>query len=83
MKKLIVYTKEGCNYCLMAKDHLKKLQLEYVEINITKDESAREKLIADGHKTLPVIYAEDSLLVPGGYNTLKTMRKEDILERLK
>lgn len=82
MKKLIVYTKAGCGYCTQAKDHLQKLNIAYEEINITDDPVAREKLLAEGHRSLPVLYAGDDLLVPGGYNSLKTMRKEDILERL-
>lgn len=82
MKTLTIYTKDGCNYCLQAKEHLKKLELDYQEVNISLDSAARDKLLAEGHKSLPVLYAGDSLLVPGGYNSLKTMRKEDILERL-
>lgn len=82
MKTLKIYTKPGCGYCTQAKDHLSKLGLAYEEINVATDPAAREKLIAEGHQTLPVLYAGDTLLVQGGYNSLKTMRREDILERL-
>lgn len=82
MKTLTVYTKTGCGYCTQAKDHLQKLNIAYEEINITNDSAAREKLLAEGHKSLPVLYAGDDLLVPGGFTSLKTMRREDILERL-
>lgn len=82
MKTLIVYTKPGCGYCSNAKDYLKGLGIAFDEVDVTKDNAARERILAAGHKTLPVIYAGDKVLVPGGFNSLKTMRKEEILERL-
>jgi len=82
MKTLTIYTKTGCGYCTQAKDHLKKLGIAYQEVNITDDSEAREMLISQGHKTLPVLFAGDNLLVPGGWTSLKTMRVEDILKRL-
>lgn len=83
MKKLILYTKPNCIYCANAKDYLNLLNIDYEEIDVMTDSAIRDKLVAAGHKTLPVIYADDKILVHGGYNALKTMRKEDILERLK
>lgn len=82
MKSLIVYTKPGCGYCANAKDYLKGLGIIFEEVDITKNNAARERILAAGHKTLPVIYAGDKQLVPGGFTGLKTMRKEEILERL-
>lgn len=82
MKTLIVYTKPGCGYCANAKEYLRGMDIAFDEVDITKDAAARDKILAAGHKTLPVIYAGDKVLVPGGYSILKTMRKEDILERL-
>ena len=83
MKTLTVYTKSGCGYCTQAKDHLKKLGIDYAEVDVMQDSTARDMLIAKGHKTLPVLFVGDDLLVHGGYNSLKTMKKEDILKRLK
>lgn len=83
MKPLIVYSKPGCGYCANAKDYLKGLDIPFLDVDVTKDSAARERILAAGHKTLPVIYAGDNLLVPGGFTGLKTMRKEEILERLK
>ena len=82
MKTLIVYTKPGCGYCTNAKDYLKMIDVPFTEIDITTDDAARNKIVAAGHKTFPVIYAGEQVLVQGGFTTLKTMRKEDILERL-
>ena len=82
MKKLIVYTKPNCIYCANAKDLLSNMGIQYEEVDVMKDSAVRDKLVAAGHKTLPVIYADDKILVHGGYQALKTMRKEEILERL-
>jgi glutaredoxin len=82
MKTLIVYTKPGCSYCANAKDYLKMIGVSFTEIDISKDDAARNKILLAGHKTLPVIYAGEQVLAQGGFTALKTMRKEDILERL-
>lgn len=82
MKVLTVYTKPGCQYCAAAKTYLNENEIEYVEIDITLNEDKIEWLRQQGHKSLPVIYAGDEPLVNGGWNTLKTMRKHEIMERL-
>ena len=82
MKTLIVYTKPGCSYCANAKEYLKMIDIPFTEIDISKDDAARNKILLAGHKTLPVIYAGEQVLAQGGFTVLKTMRKEDILERL-
>jgi glutaredoxin 3 len=82
MKTLTVYTKPGCSYCANAKDYLKMIDIPFTEIDISKDDAARNKILLAGHRTLPVIYAGEQVLAHGGFTTLKTMRKEDILERL-
>jgi glutaredoxin len=82
MKTLTVYTKPNCIYCKQAKEYLTSLEIPFEEVDVMSHSSIRERLVAEGHKTLPVIYGGDKVLVPGGYQTLKTMRKEDILERL-
>ena len=82
MKTLTIYTKPNCIYCKQAKEYLTGLEISFEEVDVMSHSSIRERLVAEGHKTLPVIYAGDKVLAPGGYQTLKTMRKEDILERL-
>ena len=82
MKTLTVYTKPGCSYCANAKEYLKMIDIPFTEVDISKDDAARNKILLAGHKTLPVIYAGEQVLAQGGFTVLKTMRKEDILERL-
>jgi glutaredoxin 3 len=36
MKKLIVYSKDYCPYCVMVKNLFTSLDIEYEEIDITK-----------------------------------------------
>lgn len=82
MKTLTVYTKPGCSHCLSAKAYLKSLEIPFTEVDITANPEVRDRLIAAGHKTMPVIYADENELVPGGASALKTMRRNEILERL-
>lgn len=82
MKTLIVYTKPGCTHCAQAKDYLKGLEIPFTEVDIVANPDVRERLIAAGHKTMPAIYVDDVELVPGGNAALRTMRKDEILERL-
>jgi glutaredoxin len=82
MKTLTVYTKPGCQYCTAAKTYLNEHGIDYVEIDITLNEDKADWLRSRGHKTLPVIYAGDEPLINGGWTTLKTMRKHEIMERL-
>jgi glutaredoxin len=83
MKTLYVYTKKGCGGCVAVKNFLTELKIPFVELDINFNRSAAEKLNRDGHKVVPQIYADDKLFMPGGWNTIKTMRRHEILERLK
>jgi glutaredoxin len=83
MKTLYVYSRSGCGSCVHVKAFLNNLQIPFVELNVDQNRQAWEKLYRDGHKFVPQIYADDQLLMPGGWKTVKTMRREEILERLK
>jgi glutaredoxin len=83
MKTLYVYTRNGCGGCVAVKNFLKGLEIPFVELNVTFNRVANEKLKRDGHKFVPQIYANDILFMPGGWNTIKTMRRHEILEKLK
>ena len=82
MKTLTIYTKPGCQYCAAAKQYLTDNQIDFVEIDITLQEDKADWLRGQGHKSLPVIYAGNEPLINGGWTTLKTMRKHEIMERL-
>lgn len=82
MKTLIVYTKPGCVHCVAAKEYLTSLDIPFKEVDAVATPGVRDMLVAAGHKTMPVIYADDQVFVHGGNAALRTMRKEEILERL-
>ncbi len=82
MKTLTIYTKPGCQYCTAAKQYLDQNGINYNEVDVTQHEDKIEWLRNQGFKTLPVIFAGEEPLINGGWNTLKTMRKHEIIERL-
>jgi glutaredoxin-like protein NrdH len=82
MKTLTIYTKPGCQYCAAAKQYLNEQGITYNEVDITLNEDKADWLRNQGFRSLPVIYAGDEPLINGGWTTLKTMRKHEIMERL-
>ena len=79
---LTVYTKDFCPFCDMAKRQLKQMNISYQEININKDEKAREFLIAEGHRSMPQIYHNGKLFVEGGSQGLAKMAEDTIRVRI-
>ena len=69
MKEVIIYSKNLCGYCTMAKNWLNSKGIEYKEINIEEQTEAREFVISEGHRTMPQIYINDKSI--GGYDQLK------------
>lgn len=67
---ITMYTKNNCQYCVQAKTMLNMQGISFEEVNIEQVPSAREFLIAEGHRTVPQIYQDGKLLVPGGYQGL-------------
>mgnify|MGYP001464690472 CR=1 FL=1 len=65
-----IYTKNNCNWCVRAKELLKKNNIEYKEINI--EESFEDKMVLKSLrlKTVPQIWNEDLHL--GGYLQLES-----------
>lgn len=82
MKKLIIYTKPSCRFCNLTKSFLTENNIAYTEIDVSSNEDMRQLLRDKGHKTLPVIYADDKPLVEDGYSELVVLGKDKILERL-
>ncbi len=57
MKKIIIYSKDPCPYCIKAKMLLARKKADFVEIKITSDE-LREEMIkkSGGRMTVPQIF---------------------------
>ena len=82
MKKIIIYTKENCPYCIKAKKLLEKKHLSYEEIDVTGKDEMREKLVelSGGRKTVPQIFIGDYHV--GGCDDLYAMEEEGELDKL-
>jgi glutaredoxin 3 len=67
----VVWSKNNCGYCVMAKNLLKNEGVEYEERNISTGPWTREQLLAavPHARTLPQIFLNDTLI--GGYEQLK------------
>lgn len=68
-KKVDIYTTASCPYCAAAKKFLQSKKIAFEEIDVTKDDALREKLVKmSGQMTVPQIFADDQPL--GGYDAL-------------
>ena len=54
-----IYTQPRCNSCIMAKRLLEQKGEPYIEIDITENVSAKEKIKGMGFKTVPQIFYPD------------------------
>lgn len=83
MNVLYLHSKHGCGACQEAKALLEQLEIPYVELNVELDRAALLRLNRDQHKYVPQFYIDDVTYISGGLRTLRTMRKEEILDILK
>ena len=75
--KAVVWSKDQCPYCVMAKTLLKNQGVEYEERNISQGLWTREQLLAavPHARTLPQIFLDGNLI--GGYDQLKKYFHKD------
>lgn len=67
--KVVVYTTDYCPYCRAAKDHLRSKKIAFQEIDVTHDDTMREKLVEmTGRPTVPQIFVDGKSI--GGYEDL-------------
>lgn len=79
---ITVYSKNNCAFCVQAKNLLKNKGVDFVEVKIDEDSSAREFVLAEGHRTVPQIYKDGKLLVEGGFQGL-SKQSADFFDNLK
>ena len=65
---ITIYGKPACPQCDQAKSIMNMKGLEYDYIDISVDESSRQKVLSDGFRSAPAIYIDDEKL--GGVNEL-------------
>lgn len=50
-----IYTTPTCMFCHQAKDFFNENNIKYEELDVTKNEQARNELISKGYRGVPVI----------------------------
>jgi glutaredoxin 3 len=79
--RVVVYTKENCPYCRLAKDLLSARHIPFEEIRIDLDEKKRDEMILKSNKrTVPQIFINDQPI--GGYDDLAALAKSGNLDNL-
>jgi len=75
IKKIVVWSRNNCPYCVRAKNLLSVKGLEYEERNISEGVWSREQLLeaCPGARTVPQIVMNDTVI--GGYDQLEVYFK--------
>jgi glutaredoxin len=79
---ITIYSKEGCPYCVKAKDLLEAYNIECNVVKIDEDEDAKTFVVGEGHRTVPQLYVNKTLLVEGGFDGLNALTRELIEGRV-
>lgn len=77
-KMITLYSRPNCPYCDRAKIWLERNGIAYTTINVAEDQTALEFIKSQGHKTVPQIYYNGSVLIEGGYTGLSKKEPEDV-----
>lgn len=82
MQKVLIYSKETCPYCTMAKNLLKQKGVsEFEEIRIDLDDSRRDEMIKNtGRMTVPQIFIGTTHV--GGFDDLSALNRGGKLDEL-
>jgi glutaredoxin 3 len=81
MKKIEIYTKNYCPYCLRAKELLSGKDLSFIEYDVTDNQALEEEMRRrSGRKTVPEIFIDDSLI--GGCDDLFALDQRGGLDSL-
>lgn len=66
--KAKIWTKSGCNYCVLAKALLDRENIDYEEISVTPENIQEMRRLSLGFSTVPQIFVDGEWV--GGYNDL-------------
>ena len=82
MTDIVMYVKQTCPYCVMAKRLLAQKGVEPVEINVEEEPARREEMLAksNGMRTVPQIFIGDHHV--GGYTELAALDRAGELESM-
>lgn len=72
LKRIRIYVKNPCPFCVRAKALLNQLNLPYEEVDLTGQDAEIQKIKhQSGWATVPIIYFEDELI--GGFQELLSL----------
>jgi glutaredoxin 3 len=81
MSKIVVYSTEPCSFCARVKGILKARDVEFVEINLSKDPKGRLELVQrTGMMSFPQVLVDDHLV--GGFAELQAAAQDGRLDEL-
>jgi len=82
MKKIEIYTTNYCPFCVKAKLLLNKKRIKFYEIDVSNDESLREKMssMANGARSVPQIFADNIHI--GDCDKIYKLDQENRLDKL-
>lgn len=82
MSKVIIYTKENCPYCRLAKELLSSRHVAFEEFRVDLDENKLKEmlLLSNNKRTVPQIFINDQSI--GGYDDLAALAKSGKLDGL-
>jgi glutaredoxin len=79
---LTVYSKKNCAYCDQAKELLTRRGVEFKEVKIDEDATAKAFILSEGHRSVPQIYNGDKLFVDGGFMGLLNLNPAEMQAKL-
>jgi glutaredoxin 3 len=82
MSQITVYTTDSCSFCVRVKGLLKAQEIDFSEVNFSKDPEGRLELVRrTGMMSFPQVLIDDQLL--GGFKeTLQAVESGRLLELL-
>jgi glutaredoxin 3 len=82
MKKIEIYISNNCPFCVKAKSLLNKKKIKFFEIDISNDETLRNKmsLMSNGARSVPQIFADNVHI--GDCDKIHKLDQEKKLDKL-
>lgn len=82
MNNIVIYTKDYCPYCAMAKELLKQKQQTFTEVRIDVHPERRAEMISksNGRTTVPQIFINGQHI--GGCDDLHALEDQGTLDEL-
>lgn len=82
MKKIVIYSKTICPYCVQAKILLKMKKADFEEIKVDENPEQFDEMLkkSNGRRTVPQIFIGDEHV--GGFDDLKALEDAGKLEAM-